>query len=314
MAFKTELSDLLKIEYPILQGGMAWVSEANLATAVSNGGGLGIIGSGNMPTDILKEEIRKIKQMTEKPFGVNLMLLTPHIDELVELVIEEEVPIVTTGAGNPGKYISALKEKDIKVIPVVPTASLAKRVVRTGADAVIAEGYEAGGHVGELTTLVLVPEVVEVVDVPVIAAGGIFDAKGVIAGLALGAKGVQMGTRFICSEECIVDPSIKNMILNAKDRDTVITGRSTGHPVRVLKNKLSKYLEDLDSKGLAEELEKAGTGKLRAAMRDGDTVWGSVMAGQVSGNIKDIKKAADIIKEIADNVSILTRIIGEQTE
>lgn len=298
MKLKTEICDLLKIELPIIQGGMAWTSTAELASAVSNVGGIGMIGSGSMPADVLQTEIKKTKSMTDKPFGVNLMLLHPQIDDLVEVVKQERVPVVTTGAGNPGKYISEFKELSIKVLPVVPSVALAQRMERQGADAIIIEGTEAGGHVGELTTIVLVPQVSKAVSVPVVAAGGIATGAAIVAALALGAKGVQIGTRFICSNECTVHQNVKDRLLKARDRDTVVTGRKTGHPVRIMRNKLSKELEQLEDEHKIEEMEKAGTGTLRKAMQDGDVEWGSLMSGQIAGIIKEVKPVAAIMKEM----------------
>lgn len=309
MVMHTKICDLLGIEYPIIQGGMAWVATAELVAAVSNGGGLGIIGAGHMPTDILREEIRKTKTLTDKPFGVNLMLLTPHIDELIQVSLEEGVPVVTTGAGNPGSFINSFKAKGTKVIPVVPTVALAQRMEKVGADAVIVEGTEAGGHVGELTTMVLVPQIVDAVGIPVIAAGGIADGRGIVAALALGASGVQIGTRFICATECTAHDNYKIKILNAKDRDTTVTARSTGHPVRVLKNKLSKEFERLEKEGAQlEQLEELGIGKLRAAVKDGEVDFGSLMAGQSSALVKSIEPAANIIKGMIDEAD---QIIGK---
>src|SRR5450759_1460477 len=298
MTIRTRVTDLLGIEYPIIQGGMAWTATSELAAAVSNAGGFGIIGAGHMPTDILRTEIRHAKELTDKPFGVNLMLLTPHIDQLVDMVIEEGVSAVTTGAGNPGKYMPALKAAGIKVLPIAPSVALAKRMESIGADAIIGEGMEAGGHVGELTTLVLVPQLVDTLDIPVIAAGGIADGRGVAAAFALGADGAQMGTRFMCATECTIHPAVKQRVLMAKDRDTVVTGMSTGHPVRVLKNKLSRTIEELDRAGRPEEIEKLGVGKLALCMRDGDVDMGSVMAGQCAAMVDRIQPAAEIIAEV----------------
>jgi len=312
MVLKTRLCDLLGIEHPILQGGMAWVATAELAAAVSNGGGLGIIGAGHMPTDILREEIKKAKQLTNKPFGVNLMLLTPHIDELIQVTLEENVPVITTGAGNPGSFINSFKEKGTKVIPVVPTVALAQRMEKVGADAIIVEGTEAGGHIGELTTIALVPQVVDAVNIPIIAAGGIADGRGIVAAMALGASGVQIGTRFICATECTAHENYKQKIINAKDRDTTVTARSTGHPVRVLKNKLSREFEKLEKEGTAiEELEQLGIGKLRSAVKDGDVEHGSLMAGQSSALVKSIEPAADIIKSmVREAEDVIERLQG----
>lgn len=298
---RTKLCDLLNIQYPIMQGGMAWVATAELVAAVSEAGGLGIIGAGQAPPEWLEEQIAKIKRSTTKPFGVNVMLMSPYAEQVMDIVLRERVPVVTTGAGNPGKYIPKLKEVGTKVIPVIPSVALAQRMERYGVDAVIAEGGEAGGHIGELSTMPLIPQVVDAVNIPVIAAGGIFDGRGLVAALALGASGVQMGTRFMCATECVIHDNVKQVLLKARDRDTVVTGRSTGHPVRVLKNKLTKRFMELEAMGTAvEELEKIGLGKLRAAMVDGDVEYGSVMAGQVCAMIKEIQPAKDIITEIIE--------------
>jgi len=298
MALRTRLTELLGIEYPIIQGGMAWTATAELAAAVSNGGGLGIIGAGHMPTEILRDQIRQAKSLTDKPFGVNLMLMTPHIDELVAMVIEEGVHAVTTGAGNPGKYMDALKGAGIKVLPIAPSVALAKRLESIGADAIIGEGMEAGGHIGELTTMVLTPQLVDAVSVPVVAAGGIADGRGMAAAFALGAEGVQVGTRFMCAAECTIHPDVKERIIKAKDRDTVVTGASTGHPVRVIKNKLSKMIEELDRENKPDEVEELGAGKLAAAMRDGDLHMGSLMAGQSAAMVCRVEPASEIITEM----------------
>ncbi|SFE31148.1 enoyl-[acyl-carrier protein] reductase II [Thermoanaerobacter thermohydrosulfuricus] len=297
--FKTKIVEMLNIKYPIFQGGMAWVATAELAAAVSNAGGLGIIGAGNAPASFVREQIRKARELTDKPFGVNVMLLSPFVDEVMEVILEEKVDVITTGAGNPGKYIQRLKERGIKVIPVAPSVALAKRMEDIGVDAVIAEGTESGGHIGELTTLALVPQVVDAVKIPVIAAGGIADGRGFAAAFCLGASGIQMGTRFVCSTECTAHPRYKEYILKAKDRDAVVTGRSTGHPVRSLKNKLTREFEKLEQMGAPkEQLEKLGEGKLRAAVVDGDVEYGSVMAGQIAGLINDIKPVKEIIEDI----------------
>jgi enoyl-[acyl-carrier protein] reductase II len=298
MALRTRLTELLGIEYPIIQGGMAWTATAELASAVSEAGGLGIIGAGHMPTDTLREQIRAAKAATTRPFGVNLMLMTPHIDELVQLVLDECVPVVTTGAGNPGKYMDALKERGIKVLPIAPSTALARRLESIGADAIIGEGMEAGGHIGELTTMVLTPQLVDAVDIPVVAAGGIADGRGMAAAFALGAEGVQIGTRFMCAEECTIHPAVKATVIRAKDRDTVVSGRSTGHPVRVIKNKLSRMVDELDRENKTAEIEELGTGKLALAMREGDTAMGSLMAGQAAALVCRIEPAAQIVNEI----------------
>lgn len=307
-----KICELLNIQYPIIQGGMAWVANANLASAVSNAGGLGIIAGGNAPKEIIKEEIRKCKEFTDKPFGVNVMLLSPFADEIIDLVIEENIPVITTGAGNPAKYMERLKKANVKVIPVVPTIALAQRMEKLGADAVIVEGTEAGGHIGELTTMVLTPQVVDAINLPVIAAGGIADGRGVVAAFALGAKGVQIGTRFICSEECNVHENYKNIIIKSKDRDAIVTGRSTGHPVRTLKNKLSKEVLSMEKEGInPEEIDKKCVGSLRMATIDGDIENGSFMAGQIASIVKDIKPCKKIIgdmvnqaKEIMPNIDL----------
>lgn len=307
MTFKTRLTKLLDIEHPIIQGGMAWTATAELSAAVGNAGGIGVIGAGHMPTDLLREQIRLAKSLTDRPFGVNLMLLTPHIDDIVQMVIDERVPMVTTGAGNPGKYMTGLKGAGIKVIPIVPSVALAKRMESIGADAIIGEGMEAGGHIGELTTMVLIPQLVDAVSVPVVAAGGIADGRGVAAAFALGAEGVQLGTRFMCAEECTIHPAVKEQVLKAKDRDTVVTGRSTGHPVRVLKNKLARQIMELDRENRAEEIETLGAGKLALAMRQGDTEMGSLMAGQSAAMVCRIEPAADIVSELVRDADAVMR-------
>lgn len=294
---------LLQIKYPILQGGMAWLGTAELASAVSNAGGLGIIGAGHMPPDVLRAEIQKTKAGTDKPFGVNIMLMSPFVKEVMQVVVDERVPVVTTGAGNPGEYIPALKAIGSKVIPVVASVALAKRLARTGVDAIIAEGMESGGHIGEIATLPLVPQVVDAVEVPVIAAGGIGDARGICAALALGAKAVQMGSRFVLSKECIAHENYKNMVVKARDRSTVVTGRATGHPARVLQNKLSRIYLDRESHGASlEELEKLGLGTLRLAAREGDVEMGSVMIGQISGMLSSVETVEDIIQNLVQGI------------
>ncbi len=300
--FKTEICELLNIEYPIIQGGMAWVATAELAAAVSNAGGLGIIGAGNAPADFVRNEIKKVKKMTDKPFGVNIMLLSPFVEEVIKAVYEERVPVITTGAGNPGKYIPMFKEIGTKIIPVVPSVALAKKMEKEGVDAVIAEGTESGGHVGELTTMALVPQVVDAVNIPVIAAGGIADGRGFMAAMALGAKGVQLGTIFVCAEECTAHDNYKKAVIKAGDRGTVVTGRMTGHPVRIIKNKLAREFEKMESEHVTvEEFERLGAGKLKNAVVDGDADYGSVMAGQISGMVKEIKPARIIIEDILNS-------------
>lgn len=297
--FITRLSELLGIKYPVLQGGMAWVSTAELAAAVSEAGGLGIIACGNHPPSHLEEQIQKAKELTGKPFGVNVLLLSPHVDDLFRVIAREKVPVVTTGAGNPGKYLPALKSAGTKVIPVVASVALARRLEKQGVDALIAEGMESGGHIGETTTMALVPQVVDAVSIPVIAAGGIADGRGFLAALSLGAEGVQMGTRFVCAAECRVHQAWKEAIVKAGDRDTAVTGRPTGHPVRIIKNKLARQFEQLEKEGAPlEEYDKLGRGRLEAAAVNGDINYGSVMAGQVAGLIADIIPAAEIIRRI----------------
>jgi enoyl-[acyl-carrier protein] reductase II len=290
---------------------MAWVSDAYLAAAVSEAGGLGIIGTGAAEPAWVREQIRLTRELTGKPFGVNVMLLSPFADEVMEVVRAERVPVITTGAGNPGKYVPALKEAGAKVIPVVSSVALAKRLARTGVDALIAEGMESGGHIGDLTTMALVPQVVEAVSIPVIAAGGIYDGRGLAAALCLGAVGVQMGTRFMCAAECTIHPRVKEMVISAKDRDTVVTGRSTGHPVRVLRNKLARQFEELEARcAPPEELEKLGVGRLRAAMKEGDTEYGSVMAGQVSALVSRVQPAREIILDVVEGAVEVLRKAG----
>lgn len=293
------VAKLLGTKYPIIQGGMAWVADANLASAVSNGGGLGIIAAANMPPDLLEQQIIKIRTMTDKPFGLNIMLMSPTAPAAVELAAKYRVPIVTTGAGMPGKVIERLKPLGTKVIPVVASVSLAQRAEKQGADAIVAEGMESGGHIGEITTMALVPQVVDAVKIPVIAAGGIADGRGFAAAFALGAKGVQIGTRFVCAAETNVHINYKNKIIKANDRATTVTGRTLGHPVRALKNKLTKQFEALESKGAPKaEIEALGTGKLRLAVQQGDVDMGSFMSGQVAGLVTKIEPASAIIEDI----------------
>jgi len=307
---RTDLCDLLGIKYPLIQGGMAWVATAELAAAVSEGGGLGIIGAGNAPGEVVREQIRKAKSLTDKPFGVNVYYLSPFVEEVIQVNLEEKVAVITTGAGNPGKHIPALKEAGIKVIPVVAAVALAKRLERTGVDAIIAEGMECGGHTGELTTMALVPQIVDAVKIPVIAAGGIADGRQMAAALCLGAQGVQMGTRFICAEECTVHENYKKAVLEAKDRDTTLTGYH-GHYVRVLKNKLTQEYERLTKEGApVEELERLGAGRLRAAAVDGDDVMGSLMAGQVAAMVNKIQPAREIIHEV---ISEAAEVLSQKT-
>jgi enoyl-[acyl-carrier protein] reductase II len=297
--FNSKLCQLLNIKYPILQGGMAWVATAELVAAVSNAGGLGVIGAGHMPPDALRNEIQKAKKLTDHVFGVNIMLMSPFVKEVMQVVIDEKVPVVTTGAGNPGEYIPALKEIGTKVIPVVASVALARRLERVGVDAIIAEGMESGGHVGEVTTMALVPQVCDAVQVPVIAAGGIADARGIVAAMALGAQGVQIGTRFVAAAECTAHDNYKHAVLKAKERSTVVTGTSTGHPARVMSNKLTREYFDMERQGASvEELDRLGTGKLRSAVVDGDITYGSVMIGQIAGMVNEIKPVHDIIQDM----------------
>ncbi|OGW13532.1 MAG: 2-nitropropane dioxygenase [Nitrospinae bacterium RIFCSPLOWO2_12_FULL_45_22] len=309
---KTRLCDLLGIEYPIIQGGMAWVSTAELAAAVSEAGALGIIAAGNLTAEEVRKEIRKAKELTQKPFGVNALLLSPFIEEVMAVIIEEGVEVVATGAGNPGKYIPGLKEKGIKIIPLVASVALAKRLERQGVDAVVAEGMESGGHIGEVTTMALVPQIAQALKIPVIAAGGIADGRGIVAALALGAQGIQMGSRFVCSVECTAHSAFKEFYLKAKDRDTVVTGYSTGHPVRILRNKLSREFERLERDGASpEELNKLGEGKLKAAAVDGDIEYGSVMAGQIVGLIEDILPVKEIIQKLTQEAGEIIKSLPQ---
>lgn len=296
---KTKITELLGIEYPIIQGGMAWVAEYHLAAAVSEAGGLGIIGAGGAPASFVREQIQKVKEITNKPFGVNIMLMNPEADQIAQVVVEEGVRVVTTGAGNPGKYMAMWKEAGIRVIPVVASVALAKMMERAGADAVVAEGMESGGHIGEATTMTLVPQVVDAVSIPVIAAGGIADGRGFAAAMMLGAQAVQMGTRFVVASESIVHENYKQKIITAKDIDTAVTGRSTGHPIRCIRNKTTREYLKLEKEGATlEELEKLTLGGLRRAVMEGDVAEGSVMAGQIAGLVKKEQTCAEIIQEI----------------
>ena len=296
---KTKITELLGIEYPIIQGGMAWVAEHKLAAAVSEAGGIGLIGAGGAPASFVQAEIRKAKEMTKKPFGVNLMLMNPEADDIAKVIVDEGVKVVTTGAGNPGKYMAMWKEAGIKVIPVVASSAMAKLMERAGADAVVAEGMESGGHIGSLTTMALVPQVVDAVSVPVIAASGIGDGRGLAAALMLGAEGVQMGTRFVVAKESIVHPNYKEKLIKAKDIDSEVTGMSTGHPVRSLRNKMTKEYLRMEKEGASfEELEKLGLGALRRAVMEGDVVNGTVMAGQIAGMVNKEQTCREMIEEI----------------
>jgi len=310
---KSKITELLNIDYPIFQGGMAWISDANLAAAVSNAGGLGIIAAGNAPSDWVREEIQKAKKMTDKPIGVNVMLLSPFIEEVAQVVIEEGVEIVVTGAGDPSSYIDAWLEADIKVIPVVPSVALAIRMERIGATAVIAEGGESGGHIGEINTMSLVPQVSDAVKIPVIAAGGIADGRGMAAVKALGANGVQIGTRFLVAKECTVHQNYKEKILKARDIDTMVTGRPTGHPVRVLKNKLARQYKKLDKNPTDLSVyEELGRGALYKAAKEGDVSMGSIMSGQIAGLVKKEESCAEMIQDLwADYQRVINSITSE---
>ncbi|UCC65442.1 MAG: enoyl-[acyl-carrier-protein] reductase FabK [Anaerolineae bacterium] len=303
---RTILCDLLNIEHPIVQGGMAWMATAELVAAVSEAGGLGILGGGNAPPDYVRAQVQETKARTRKPFGVNIAIFSPYVDEVVQICIDDEVPVVATGAGSPGPWMAQLKEAGIKVMPVVASVALAKRLERMGADILVAEGTESGGHIGDVATLPLVPQIVDAVSVPVVAAGGIADGRGLAAALALGAAGVQMGTRFICAEECVAHPNYKQKIVRAGDRATITTGHSLGHPVRAIKNPMTRKFEAMEKVGISEEeLIELGTGKLRLAVEEGDMTRGSVMAGQVSGLIHDVLPVAEIIRRTLAEAQVI---------
>ena len=296
---KTEVTELLGIEYPIIQGGMAWVAEYHLAAGVSNAGGLGLIGAASAPAEWVREQIRSARKLTDRPFGVNIMLMSPYADEVAKVIVEEGVKVVTTGAGSPEKYIQMWKEAGVKVIPVVASTALARRMERCGADAVVAEGCEAGGHIGENTTMVLVPQIVDAVKIPVIAAGGIADGRGMAAAFMLGAKAVQLGTVFVTTEESQVHENYKKAIIKAKDIDSRVTGRTTGHPVRALRNQMTKKYLELEKSGAGfEELELLTLGGLRKAVVEGDVVHGSVMAGQSAAMVKEVMNCHDLIRKL----------------
>lgn len=306
---KTRVTELLGVEKPIIQGGMAWVAESHLAAAVSEAGGFGLIGAANAPADVVRNYIREAKELTDKPFGVNIMLLSPFADDIAQVVVEEGVAAVTTGAGNPEKYMAQWKEANIKVIPVVASVALAKRMERCGADAVVAEGTESGGHIGQATTMTLVPQVVDAVSVPVIAAGGIADGRGFAAAMMLGAEAVQMGTRFCVSNECTIHENYKERILKAKDIDSEVTGRSHGHPVRGLRNRMTREYLKLEASGASfEELETLTLGGLRKAVVDGDTDNGSVLAGQIAGMVNRRQSCREIIDEIMEQAETLLKL------
>lgn len=306
---KTRITELLGCQYPIIQGGMAWIAEHNLAAAVSNAGGIGLIAGGSAPIDYLREQIRLCKEKTDKPFGVNIMLMSPNADDLAQLCIDEKVAVVTTGAGNPGKFIPAWKEAGIKVIPVIPSVALAKRMERAGADAVVAEGTESGGHIGENTTMCLVPQVVDALEIPVIAAGGIADGRGIAASFMLGAEGVQIGTRFLASEECQIHPTFKELVVKAKDTDSVVTGRYTGHPCRNIKTKFSKMLANGEKDGslTPEQFEEVTLGSLRKAVQDGNLEEGSFLCGAIAGMINDVKPCEAIVKDLMEQAERLIK-------
>ncbi len=306
---KTKITELLGIGYPIIQGGMAWVAEYHLAAAVSEAGGLGIIGAGGAPASFVREQIQKVKEITDKPFGVNLMLMNPEADEIAKVIVEENVRVVTTGAGNPGKYMAMWKEAGIKVIPVIASVGLAKMMERAGADAVVAEGTESGGHIGSATTMTLVPQVVDAIGIPVIAAGGIADGRGFAAAMMLGAEAVQMGTRFVVAKESIVHTNYKQKVIAAKDIDSEVTGRSTGHPVRCIRNKMTREYLKMEKEGATlEELEKMTLGSLRKAVVEGDVVDGTLMAGQIAGLVDKEQSCAEIIREIMEQASALLKL------
>lgn len=305
---KTKVTELLGIEYPIIQGGMAWVAEYHLAAAVSEAGGLGIIGAGGAPAEFVREQIHKTKELTDKPFGVNLMLMNPEADAIAQIIVEEGVRVVTTGAGNPGKYMAMWKEAGVKVIPVVASVALAKMMERAGADAVVAEGMESGGHIGAATTISLVPQVVDAVKIPVIAAGGICDGRGFAAAMMLGAQAVQMGTRFVVAKECIVHDNYKEKIIKAKDIDTEVTGVSHGHPIRQIRNKTTREYLKLEKEGASfEDLEHLTLGSLRKAVVEGDVVNGTIMAGQIAGLVKKEQSCRDMIEEIMAEAKLLLK-------
>jgi len=306
---KTKITELLGIKYPIIQGGMAWVAEYHLAAAVSNAGGLGIIGAASAPPEIVREQIRKCKELTDKPFGVNVMLLNPNAEEVAKIVIEEGVKVVTTGAGSPSKYMAAWKEANVVVIPVVASVAMAKLMERAGADAVVAEGMESGGHIGSITTMSLLPQVVDAVNIPVIGAGGIGDGRGIAAAFMLGAEAVQMGTRFVLADESIVHDNYKDKLIKASDIDSEVTGMSTGHPVRQIRNKMTKEYLKLEKEGADfMELEKLTLGSLRNAVIDGDVVNGTVMAGQIAGMLKKRQTCDEMIKELMGETHSLLKV------
>ena len=308
----TVLCDLLGIEYPVLQGGMAWIADGRLAAAVSEGGGLGIVAAGNAPADYVREQVRIAKSLTEKPFGVNIMLMSPFADEVAQVVAEERVAVVTTGAGNPAKYMEQWQAAGIKVIPVVASVAMAKLMTRAGASALIAEGGESGGHVGELTTMVLVPQICDTTTLPVIAAGGIADGRGMAAAFMLGACGVQMGTRFLSAEECPIHPAYKEKIIKAKDLCTMVTGKRVGHPVRALRTNFPRSYAKAEYGGASdEELDRMGTGALRLAVQEGDAERGCFLSGQVAAMVNRVQPAAEIVREVVEGAEPILRSAGQ---
>ena len=296
---KTRITELLGVEYPIIQGGMAWVAEQHLAAAVSEAGGLGLIGGANAPGEVVRDEIRKARKLTDKPFGVNVMLMSPYADDVAKVIVEEGIKVVTTGAGNPEKYMDIWKAAGVKVIPVVASVALARRMERHGADAVVAEGCESGGHIGEQTTMTLVPQVADAVEIPVIAAGGIGDGRGIAAAFMLGAEAVQIGTRFVVSKEAVVHENYKQRIIKAKDIDSAVTGRSHGHPIRCLRNEMTREYVKMEAEGKSfEELEYMTLGALRRAVQEGDVSKGTVMAGQIAGLIAKEQTCKEMVEEM----------------
>ena len=308
---RTVLCDMLGIRYPIVQGGMAWVATAELVAAVSEAGGLGVVGGGNAPPDYVRDQVRKTKALTSKPFGVNIPLFSPFVPDMVQICIEEQVPVVMTGAGSPSAIVPTLKKAGIKVIPVVGSVALAVRLARDGVDALVAEGMESGGHIGDVATMPLVPQVVDAVDIPVIAAGGLADGRGLLAALALGAVGIQMGTRFICTTECTVHSNYKDRIVRANDRATIATGHSLGHPVRAIRNQMTTRFAEMEKSSVTEaEVIEFGTGKLRLAAMEGDVVNGSVMAGQIAGLVHDIVSVRELVERIMTEAESGLRVLN----
>lgn len=307
----TSICSLLNIRYPIFQGGMAQISDAVLAAAVSEAGGLGVIAAGNNTAEDLKKEIGKVRKLTDKPFGVNVMMLSPHAEKVGRLLSEEKVPVIITGAGNPGKFMKLWRESGSKIIPVVPSVAFAKHLEKAGADAVICEGTESGGHIGEITTMCLTPQVVDAVKIPVVSAGGIGDGRGIAAAMCLGAQGVQVGTRFLLAEECGVHPNYKNKVKKANDTDTAVTGRKTGHPVRVLKNKLVRQFRELEKYNAdLEEMERLGRGRLYKAAVEGDVDYGSVMSGQIAGLVNREQSCKEIISEMFEEAEKIMKSLS----